>query len=189
MASPWKFLARLTSGWGERKEPKDGLTDNAKPEEAVSPEPVEAIDDTQNSSDRLVEGETQPADQSVAEMTVPEHSAEAGSRAQGRVGPESALDAAGPAFSDDADFTAISTHDVLTSAPSKKRLNAKRKRSQEASAIKSVEVFPQVQARVPNSSDEVQSLDEEIRLLRDQLARKLKLQNAQLRMMLERFER
>ncbi|EJZ17856.1 hypothetical protein RCCGEPOP_28634 [Rhizobium sp. Pop5] len=33
------------------------------------------------------------------------------------------------------------------------------------------------------------SLDDEIRMLRDQLARKLTLQNAQLRKMLERFER
>ena len=32
-------------------------------------------------------------------------------------------------------------------------------------------------------------LDNEIRMLRDQLARKLTLQNAQLRKMLERFER
>lgn len=33
------------------------------------------------------------------------------------------------------------------------------------------------------------ALDEEIRVLRGELARKLKLQNAQLRTMLERFER
>jgi hypothetical protein len=38
-------------------------------------------------------------------------------------------------------------------------------------------------------SDDAISLDGEIRLLRDQLARKLRLQNAQLKRMLDRFER
>jgi hypothetical protein len=37
--------------------------------------------------------------------------------------------------------------------------------------------------------DEAASLDEDIRQLKDQLAQKLRLQNAQLRKMLERFER
>ncbi|MBB2713399.1 UNVERIFIED_ORG: hypothetical protein GGE53_005073 [Rhizobium etli] len=40
-----------------------------------------------------------------------------------------------------------------------------------------------------NDTAEDMSLDEEIRVLRNQLARKLKAQNAQLRKMLERFER
>ncbi|CAN7550107.1 hypothetical protein LJR255_003911 [Pararhizobium sp. LjRoot255] len=50
------------------------------------------------------------------------------------------------------------------------------------------EVVPQPSPGVPTVSDDAISLDEEIRLLRDQLARKLQLQNAQLKRMLERFE-
>ncbi|URK86361.1 hypothetical protein LP421_03865 (plasmid) [Rhizobium sp. RCAM05350] len=192
MASPWKFLERLTSRWRGSKEQHDGVIDDVKLEEAVSPEPVEvATDNTPNSSDRLVEGELQPAEQSDAVMILPEHSAEAGSSVQGKVDLESAklVDAASPTLSDDAGLTGTPTHDALAFSSPKKQPRAKQKRSQESSVIKSVEVFPQLPTSVPTFSDEVQSLDEEISLLRDQLARKLQLQNAQLRMMLERFER
>jgi hypothetical protein len=41
----------------------------------------------------------------------------------------------------------------------------------------------------PSASDEIVSLDEEIAVLRTQLATKLRLQNAQLKKMLARFER
>ena len=44
-------------------------------------------------------------------------------------------------------------------------------------------------AVVAASDDEATSLDDEIRVLRGQLVRKLRLQNAQLKKMLERFER
>ncbi|RXT29769.1 hypothetical protein B5P46_01400 [Rhizobium leguminosarum] len=191
MASPWKFLARLTSRRRGSKEQQDGVIDDVKLEEGVSPEPVQAAtDNTQISSDRLVEAEPQSADQSDARMPVPEDSANGG-RVQGKIDLESArlVDAAGPALSDGADFTTTPTHEALTFSSFKKRPSAKKKRSQEASVVKSVEVSPQLPTSVPTFSDEVQTLDEEIRLLRDQLARKLQLQNAQLRIMLERFER
>jgi hypothetical protein len=191
MASPWKFLERLTSRWRGSKEQLDGVTDDVNSEEAVSPEPVDAAatDNTQNSSDRLVEREQRPADRSDADMTVRELSAKAASRLQGKVDLESArpVGASDPGLSDDAD--ARPTRDAPTYLPSQKRLNAKRKRSQKARLVKSVEVIPQQLTSVLTFSDEVQSLDAGIGLLRDQLARKLQLQNAQLRMMLERFDR
>lgn len=56
-----------------------------------------------------------------------------------------------------------------------------RRRGKEAVAVANF-------SEVNDTAGEV-NLDEEIRLLRDQLARKLKLQNAQLRKMLGRFER
>jgi hypothetical protein len=184
MASPWRFLARLTSGRREWKEPQDGLTDDMKSEEA-------ATDNIPNSSDRRVEVEPQAADQSDAAMTVPEHSAEAGSIVRGKfdLGSARLVDAAGPALADDTDFTATPTYNAPRFSSSKKRPRAKQKRSQEAGVVKSVEVFPQLPTSVPTFPDEVRSLEEEIRLLRDQLARKLQLQNSQLRMILERFER
>lgn len=188
MASPWNLLARLMpKRW---KEPQGGLADDVKSDEATSPEPVEAAtDNTPHSNDRLVEGEPQPAHQADEGVIVPEHSATAVSRVRVKVGLESAVDAAGPVLSDDGDFTAISTHNVLTPAPSKKGANAKTKRTQETSVVKSVEVFHQRPTSVPTFADEAQGLDEEIRELRDQLARKLQSQNAQLKRMLERFER
>lgn len=156
----------------------------------MSPEPVEAaaIDNTQNSRDRLVEAEPRPADRPDADIIVRERSAKAGSRVQGKIDLQSAkpVDNSDPGLSDDPDASA--TRDASTSSPSLKRPNAKRKRSQEASLAKSVEVFPQQLTSIHTFSDEVERLDAEIGLLRDRLARKLRLQNAQLRMMLERFE-
>ncbi len=190
MASPWNLLARLMpKRW---KEPQGGLADDVKSKEVTSPEPVEgATDKTPNSGDRSVQGEPQSADQSDTIMTGPVHPAEAASSAQRKVDLESAtlVDAAGATLSDDAHFTATPIYDALTSSPSRKRPRGKQKRSQESNVVKSVEVFPQLPTSGPTFSDEVQSLDDEIRLLRDQLARKLQLQNAQLRRMLERFER
>ena len=156
----------------------------------MSPEPVEAAatDNTQNSTDRLVEAEPRPADRPDADIIVRERSAKAGSRVQGKIDLQSAkpVDNSDPGLSDDPD--ASTTRDASTSSPSQKRPNAKRKRSQEASLAKSVEVFPQQLTSIHTFSDEVERLDAEIGLLRDRLARKLRLQNAQLRMMLERFE-
>lgn len=183
MASPWKFLARLTSRLGGSKERRDGLIDESK--EAARLDPVEAApDNTPNPNNRLVEGEPQPADQSDALVSVMEQSLEAGGSVQGIVDLESAKlgDAVDPALPDDANFIATSTHDALTFSPSKKRPSAKQKRSREASVIESVEGFPKLPTSAPTFPEAVQSLDEEIRRLRDQLARKLQLQNAHLRM-------
>jgi hypothetical protein len=85
MASPWKFLARLTLRRREWKE------QGGKPEEDASTEPVEAAtDNPPNSGDRLVAREPKPADQADAVMKVPEHSAQAGSSVQVKVDLESA---------------------------------------------------------------------------------------------------
>ena len=145
MASAWKFLERLTSRWRGSKEQQDGVPDDVNSEEAVSPEPVEAAatDNTQNSRDRLVEAEPRPADRPDADIIVRERSAKAGSRVQGKVDLQGAkpVDTSDPGLSDDPDASA--TRYASTSSPSQKRPNAKRKRSQEASLAKSVEVFPQ----------------------------------------------
>lgn len=50
-------------------------------------------------------------------------------------------------------------------------------------------VTPPLYPAAPLHFDDALRLDEEIRLLRAQVARKLQLQNAQLKTMLERFER
>jgi hypothetical protein len=51
-----------------------------------------------------------------------------------------------------------------------------------------VVVLPPSQT-ISAASEDAINLDEEIRLLRDQLARKLQIQNTQLKRMLQRFER
>jgi hypothetical protein len=58
-------------------------------------------------------------------------------------------------------------------------------RGRKPELVDTTQVLPDVS--IP--SDDTLSLDDEIRLLRGQLVGKLRLQNAQLRKMLERFER
>lgn len=188
MASPWKFLARLTSRRREWKEPRDGLIGDTKPEEATNAGSTEVA--TDNSGARLVAGVPQHADQPDAVLTVREHSAEASSGVQGNVDVGSAklVDAADRALFDDRVFTVNPTHDALTFSFSKTGPSTKQKRSQKARAIKPIEAIPQLPANLPTFYDEVQSLDEEIKLLRNRLVRGLQLQNEQLRMMLGRFE-
>ena len=77
--------------------------------------------------------------------------------------------------------------DVLK--PSQTGEGATRKRSTRGKKAAGGEAVPSPAPTVPAVSDDAIRLDEEIRLLRDQLARKLQLQNAQLKRMLERFER
>ncbi|MGQ3294393.1 MAG: hypothetical protein ACT6U0_19545, partial [Shinella sp.] len=70
--------------------------------------------------------------------------------------------------------------ETVKPAPAKRRGRAK--------TIEAVAVVSQTSPVVPAISDEM-TLDQEIRVLRDQLASKLRLQNAQLKQMLERFDR
>ncbi|WP_105439947.1 hypothetical protein [Neorhizobium sp. T25_13] len=78
-------------------------------------------------------------------------------------------------------------HDALKSSQTGE--GATRKRSTRHKKTEPIEAVPPPSLGVPAVSDDAIRLDEEIRLLRDQLARKLQLQNAQLKRMLERFER
>ena len=67
----------LRSGWGKKNKTVSPTMRRRK--RRVRPEPAEAaIDNTPNASDRLVKGEPQLADQSVADITVPQHSAKMG---------------------------------------------------------------------------------------------------------------
>lgn len=192
MASPWKFLTRLTSGWREQKPPQDDPNDDMKSEKTTSHEPVDvATTHTPNSGEGLGEQEPQLAGQADAAMKVPERSAEAGSRVQVKVILESARsgDGTAGALSNDGNFIATSTPKALASVLSRKGLGEKQKRSREATVVQSAKIILQPPTSIPTFAVEITSLDEEITLLREQLGRKLQLQNAQLRTMLERFER
>jgi hypothetical protein len=65
-----------------------------------------------------------------------------------------------------------------------------RKRSMRRTRVEAIAVvvLPPSQT-ISAASEDAINLDEEIRLLRDQLARKLQIQNTQLKRMLQRFER
>ncbi|WP_368669640.1 hypothetical protein [Agrobacterium sp. a22-2] len=141
---------------------------------------------TLNSTDRPTGEEPHSHDQSDAVPTDPEHSG-MGSRAQAAVDIESVkvAGAVDPAISDAADSP------VAYDAPNPSRTVevATRERNRRSKKAEPVELAPPSSPVVSSRSDDAKSLDEEIRLLRDQLTSKLRLQNAQLKRMLERFER
>ncbi|WP_163873454.1 hypothetical protein [Rhizobium laguerreae] len=186
MASPWKFLARLVSPRRQQKQ-EHGSTDDVKPDVSAIAEPTEtAANNELNAADRSADKKSAAHGRSAAVSADPDHAEEAASSADQTTDVESATleKAVDPASSNDA---AIAAQD----APKPSRIDdgAARKRSRQAKKAEVVDVVSQPSPRVGIISDDAIRLDGEIRLLRDQLARKLQLQNAQLRRMLERFER
>ncbi|KPH04292.1 hypothetical protein CO657_32520 (plasmid) [Rhizobium acidisoli] len=180
MASPWNFFARLVSAGRERKR-EQGSTNEVKPDTLDIAGLTEAgARESLNSADRPTTGGIHRHDQAVAISAERMRSEEAASDAPDQVDREvpKIVEAADPALSDGLDVDLAAAHSVtdidraVEAAPRKQRSRRKK-----AVAILKV-----------SHTDEI-SLDEEIRVLRGELARKLKLQNAQLRTMLERCER
>lgn len=187
MASPWKFLARLVSPRRERRE-RNGSIADVKPEALTSGEPSGPVDDRgMISGDRPASEEERPHDQPDAGFAEPKLAEETVSKVEDGAGSESAESVAvSEAVSSDAfDFVIKPTHNAAkssTTANVTTRKDSKRRKTAETGDVIASPI-------VPTFSDEAMALDEEIRVLRDGLARKLRLQNAQLRTMLGRFER
>lgn len=186
MASPWKLLARLVSPRRQQRQ-EHGSTDDVKPEVLAIAKPTEtAGDNGLNAADRPGDEETVAHDRSAAASAAPDHSEETASSVHGTADIEGdrPLDAADPALSDGAGTAARDAPKLSQTGE-----GATRKRRKMAKSAEPAEAVSPPSPGVPTVSDDAISLDEEIRLLRDQLARKLQLQNAQLKRMLERFER
>jgi len=185
MASPWKFLARLTLRRRDRTEQKDDPTDGATakevearepaaPEAGMRPQPI----------DGPTEEDTLPADQAGTGISAPRPAETDGEEIDDhKNGLVTVPDPALPAV------TAVPIgHGPSAPSPFKNPVG-KQTRRRAFKAVKSVAVLPQPVKSAPSFTDEVKGLDEEIGLLRRQLSRKLQLQNVQLKKMLERFER
>ncbi|MGO7758396.1 hypothetical protein ACC761_14635 [Rhizobium ruizarguesonis] len=171
MASPWKLLARLVSPRRQQRQ-DHSPTDDAKPDVLAIAKPTDAAAGSGlNTADPPVDEKSVPHDQSEEVSAADLEGARP-------------LEIADPALSDDADITA---HDAPK--PLQAGKGAMRKRSRRGKNAETVEVVPPPSLGDPIVSDDAISLDEEIRLLRDRLRRKLQLQNAQLKKMLQRFER
>ncbi|WP_430246156.1 hypothetical protein [Neorhizobium sp. DAR64861/K0K2] len=95
--------------------------------------------------------------------------------------------AGGSALTDDTDLAVVPPPAAEDLEPPVE--GAARKQRPRVKKPEPVVVTAQVSSGVDTASDETMSLDEEIKILRGQLAAKLQLQNAQLKKMLERFER
>ena len=184
MASPWKFLARLVSPRRQQGQGHD-VADEVTPDDpAIAKSPEISVDETLDSTDQPAGEELTPHSEPIAALTAAQHSAAVisapGTRDVESVDIVEAADPVRPVSADSADREALKPpqlrHDVKP---------GRRRRSMKAGVL---DVVPQSSADVPTVSDDTLSLDEEIQLLREQLASKLQLQNAQLKKMLERFE-
>ncbi|MBB2754556.1 UNVERIFIED_ORG: hypothetical protein GGI57_005291 [Rhizobium aethiopicum] len=184
MASPWKFLARLISPGREPKS-ENGAADEVTPNALAISGPTETpAEDSLISAARPAGDELSRHDQASAISAVPVHSEEAENDVHDKLDGEVAkiVEVADPAISGGTGIDVTAAHDTprikrtVEVAPRKQR-----NRGKEVVAIAN-------DRQVIHTANEM-SLDDEIRMLRDQLARKLTLQNAQLRKMLERFER
>ncbi|ANP89684.1 hypothetical protein [Rhizobium leguminosarum] len=185
MASPWKLLARLVS---PRRQPRQehGSTDDVKPDVSAIAEPTETADNRSKAADRAANEKPVTHEQHEAGSVDPHHAEEAVSSVDDTTDVESATPekAVDPALSNEAD---VAGH------PSPKALpvgeGPTRKRSRRSKKAKTIAVVLPPSPGATAVSDDAVSLDGEIRLLRDQLATKLRLQNTQLKRMLDRFER
>jgi hypothetical protein len=186
MASPWKLLARLVSPRRQQRQEHESTSDVKLDVSAIAKPAATATEDGLNAADPPVDEELVPHDQSEAVSATADHSVETASGVHGTVDIESArpVEAADAALTDDAGTVA---HDALR--PSQTVEGAMRKRRRRGKTVATGEAVPPSSSDVTSVCDDAIRLDEEIRLLREQLARKLQLQNAQLKRMLERFQR
>jgi hypothetical protein len=198
MKSPWKVLAQLTSRRGPAETRENTARDHADPETGESdarqtsallsniPESSSSPNDDENQTADVVAAATSTESDDALDgpqaVTVPvdgeedQAPAQAVSRAAGdarALGPESRTSKKFPRTS-----------------RTKRLGSAKRTRADivsESTAVANSEQRAQSSSSPESFFDEVARLDEEIRQLRSQLARKLYLQNVQLTKMLERF--
>ncbi|RWX34559.1 hypothetical protein [Rhizobium leguminosarum] len=187
MASPWKLLAGLVSRRRQQKQ-EHGSTDDVKPDVSAIAEPTEtAAGNRSKAADRAANEKPVTHEQHEAvSVDLPRHAEEAANSADHTTDVESATleKAADLASSDKVDIAAHAAP-----KPSRTDDGSARKRSRQARKADVVDVVSRPSPRLAIGSDDAISLEGEIRMLRDQLARKLRLQNAQLRRMLDRFER
>ncbi|MBY5474675.1 hypothetical protein GFM09_28505 [Rhizobium leguminosarum bv. viciae] len=185
MASPWKLLARLVS-LRRKQGQEQGPTDDVQPNVLAITKPTETSADNGLTVNAPVDEEPVAHEQSEAVSADPDHSVDTASSLYGKADSEDSgpAQAADPALSDDAATVARDAGTPLQTGE-----GATRKRRKLAKSAEPVEAVLPPSPAAPAVLDDTISLDEEIKLLRDQLARKLRLQNAQLKRMLERFER
>ncbi|MBY5720763.1 hypothetical protein HFO33_29990 [Rhizobium leguminosarum] len=182
MASPWKLLARLVSPRRQQRQ-EHGSTDAVKSDVLAIAKPT--ANNELGAADRPADEKSVLQGHSAAVSVDPDHADEAASAIDGPADIEGARpeEAADPALSNEADIAAHA-------APNAFRLGEgqTRKRSTRSKKAKTIAVVLPRPPSVSTASDDAINLDEEIRLLRHQLAGKLRMQNAQLKRMLERFE-
>ncbi|MGR9263667.1 hypothetical protein [Rhizobium leguminosarum] len=185
MASPWKFLSRLISPGREQKREGGSTKKVVAADPLAIAGPIEAPAEEKLNSEGRPTSDATHHDQSTSIFTERVRSEEAKNDRQDKFEIEDAgvVQAVHPASGETGTdiIAALRAVDIqaVEVAPRKQRNRGK----------KAVAVPNTPQATQVGDTTNEMNLDEEIRLLRGQLARRLKLQNEQLRKMLERFER
>ena len=187
MASPWKFLSRLVPRRRESKQ-DDAEVAGGKPDVLALPEPAETVAEQSLAASSARADAEQPSS-AVSDPVLVEPPTIGGAVGGADDMPANVVadvvagDLAPSDLPDTAVIPSPDAVDLQVRGENKPRKQMGRGRKPEL--VDTTQVPP---ARsIP--SDDTLSLDDEIRLLTGQLAEKLRLQNAQLRKMLERFER
>jgi hypothetical protein len=187
MASPWKFLSRLVP---RRREPKqdDAEVAGGKPDVLALPGPPETVaEDSLDASSAHVDADLPPAEisnpASIETPTIESALGEADDMPANVVADVVAGDLTPSDLLDTVSILSPDSADVQLRGETKPRKQLGQTRRPK---LTDTEQVPRDRS-IP--SNDTLSLDDEIRLLRGQLAKKLRLQNAQLRKMLERFKR
>ncbi|WOS65595.1 hypothetical protein [Sinorhizobium fredii] len=198
MKTPWKFLAQLTSRRPSAKAQESSIgndtdskaleseaehTSALPPRSTVAAGPP-AHNEGVSVDQGAVASEKAKGDDDVAQALEPPIDAE-----EAQTTPRQESDHSG------SEANSLVPKSAATKPPSKPRIKRReRRRRANAQVAAQRAVAPKhLQSLQPSSSrdlffHEVATLDEEIEMLRTQLAQKLHLQNVQLKKMLERFE-
>ena len=186
MASPWKFLSRLVPRRRESKQ--DAVVADAKPNVLALSGPVEtAAEESPSVLSARAAAELPPTDRSDPVSVEPPTIASAASGADDM--PANVV--ADVVVGDTAPSNLPGTVVIPSLDAANLHLRVEIKPRKQLGRGRKPELVDTTQVPPARSipSDDTLSLDDEIRLLRGQLVGKLRLQNAQLRKMLERFER
>ncbi|OWV72337.1 hypothetical protein ATY76_05760 [Rhizobium sp. R339] len=180
MKTPWRFLADLTSRRRPAK-PEENSTGRSADAEASESEAksAPAVPSDAAASGAHVSGDRSPTISSETESVY-----DAGAASEPPVDAEEVQSPA-PADRRPPHVEAVKSG---TGAKPQRKPPAKRQGSAKRTQADVVAKSPAASSRDP-FFDDVASLDEEIRALRSELAQKLHRQNAQLKKMLERFDR
>jgi hypothetical protein len=189
MASPLSFLRRLVSRRGEPKQDADKV-DEAKPDVLAIAGPTETVAE-EGFGDAARPATLEPPRQDPSDPV----SAETATVGEAETGTDDTADGVrasipapgGSASANEAGIAATAAHEAAELDPPVAGMT--RKRRGHGKNTRPVVVPAEVSQAPRTPSDETISLDEEIKVLRGQLAERLRIQNAQLKKMLERFER
>ena len=187
MASGWKFLSRLVPGRKRKRD--DGTVEQAKPDVLAIAGPTETpAEDRFNSASLSTAAEQVDGSSSttVSADTAPliGSEGEGDDTAEDVEGEVAAFGGGVSSQQADGDVAAAPNAEQLEPTVEGKAHEQRSRNKKQKSAVVAAQFSPVT----VGISDATMSLDDEINLLRGQLASKLRMQNAQLKKMLKRFE-